>query len=318
LHWAIGIDLGGTNIKAAAVDVFGQPFNQVRVPTLVEQGVDGVVEQLAALVGELCGRVQVGGPPVGIGLGVPGTVDRENGFVVLAPNLKWQAVPLGELLNRRYDLQVVFENDAQAAAIGEHWAGAGKSVRHLLMVTIGTGIGSGLILNGRPHRGYTGRGPELGHTKLLLGQDCLCGCGNTGCMETMASGSAMVRALSGVERETGEKTLNKLSSRSIIERSDAGEPLAVKAVELAMLSLGSAIANLSLALDLELVLIGGGVAEAGEYLLTSLREKITGAMFPYAPPRVEKGALGNWAGAIGAARLAFPEDTKVSVRGADL
>ncbi|MEW6662273.1 MAG: ROK family protein [Bacillota bacterium] len=307
MRWAIGIDLGGTNIKAAAVDGFGQPFCQLRVPTLAEQGVDRVVDQLGTLVNELCNRVQAG-PPAGIGIGVPGTVDRVLGLVILAPNLNWQAVPLQELLAKRYDLGVVLENDAQAAALGEHWAGAGKGVQHMLMVTIGTGIGSGLILHGRLHRGHTGRGPELGHSKLLADPGCCCGCGNTGCLETLSSGSAIVKALTEVRQDTGEKTLNKLNARAVIQKAAAGDPLAEKAVELAMTSLGTAIANLCLILDLELILVGGGVAEAGEYLMAPLRERITGAMSPYPPPKVGKGALGNWAGAVGAARLAFLED----------
>jgi glucokinase len=304
LQWSIGIDLGGTNIKAAAVDALGQPICRLRVSTLVDQGVDQVLDQMGDLIKKLCHQVQFGSP-VGIGMGVPGTIDKDLGMVILAPNLNWQEIPLRDLIAKKFALQVVLENDAQAAALGEYWAGAGKGVQHLLMITIGTGIGSGLILNGRLYHGHTGRGPELGHTKLLSGQG-YCGCGNTGCLETLTSGSAMVKAMIEAEMETGNK-MKKLSPRVVIERAAAGHPEAGKAVNNVINYLGTTIANISLVLDLDLILIGGGVAEAGEYLIAPLREKVVRAMSPYRPPRVAKGILGNWAGAIGAARLAFTD-----------
>jgi len=304
LHWAIGIDLGGTSIKAAAVDEKGRLIFRLRVPTLAKQGMRAVLDQLVTLINELSQKVQVG-PLAGIGIGVPGTVDKARGVVVLAPNLNWRAVPLQDLLAEKYSLQVVMENDTQAAAIGEQWTGGGKGVQHMLMVTIGTGIGSGLILNGRLHRGYTGRGPELGHTKLPADLGFGCGCGSSGCLETLSSGSAMVRTLAEIWPKTDEESLYKMNFRGVIQRAVTGDPRAEKVIENAMASLAAAIANVSLVLDLELVLVGGGVAEADEYLISPLRKKVSEAMFPYPPPRVMKGTLGNWAGVVGVARLAF-------------
>ncbi|KKM12287.1 hypothetical protein SY88_03775 [Clostridiales bacterium PH28_bin88] len=317
-YLAVGIDLGGTNIKAAVVNGNGYILASNQVATLSAGGPDAVVDRMTELVTRVWQQAGLTGMrPDRIGVGVPGTVDAHTGTVIFAPNLGWSHFPLGESLGRRLGSPVWLENDADAAALGEHWVGAGRGMRYLLVITVGTGIGSGLILNGKLFQGSTGRGTEMGHFKVV--EDGLpCGCGNKGCLETVSSASALVRMAREALTRGDKTTLSKnsdLDARDILAAARDGDGLARGILRKAAGYLGVALANMALALDLERVIIGGGVAAAGSLILEPVREQVTRLTRPYSKPEVVLGVLGNAAGSIGAAARVIPGSPHFALEG---
>ena len=306
-----GIDIGGTKIAGAVVDAAGTVLEEARVvsPATDPEAIETAV---AVLVADLASRH----PVTAVGVGAAGYVDANRTNVMFAPNIAWRDEPLGTELTRLTGLPVVVENDANAAAWGEFRHGAGRDVDDQLMVTIGTGVGGGVIVGGRLVRGAYGVAGEIGH--LCLVPDGLqCGCGNRGCFEQYGSGSALVRATR--EAAAGSSLL----ARDLLDRA-GGDPLAITgplitaaaqdgdrfAIEqLRTLGqwIGHGVASLTAVLDPAVIVIGGGVSEAGDLLLEpiadSFARELTGRGFrPQA--QIRRAALGNRAGVIGAADLA--------------
>ncbi|WP_223162616.1 ROK family glucokinase [Nocardioides antri] len=306
-----GIDIGGTKIAGAVVDGAGVVLEEARVvsPATDPEAIETAV---AALVVGLAGRH----PVSAVGVGAAGYVDASRANVLFAPNIAWRDEPLASELTRLTGLPVVIENDANAAAWGEFRHGAGRDVDDQLMVTVGTGIGGGVIVGGRLVRGAFGVAGEIGHLGLVP-EGRQCGCGNRGCFEQYGSGSALVRGTR--EAAAGSSLL----ARDLLERA-GGDPMAITgplvteaardgdrfAIEqLRELGqwIGYGVASLTAVLDPAVIVIGGGVSEAGDLLLDPIRETFA-RQLPgrgYRPQAEIRGAiLGNRAGVIGAADLA--------------
>jgi glucokinase len=307
---AVGIDIGGTKIAGGVVDERGKILATARRESPATD-TDAIERDVEDLVAELRADHDV----VAVGVGAAGFVDSKRSTVLFAPNLAWRDEPLRSDLEKRIDLPVVVENDANAAAWGEFTFGAGEDVQDTLLVTVGTGVGGGIVLNGQLHRGAFGVAAEIGHMRVVP-DGRICGCGNRGCWEQYASGSALVRDTKEQARQ------GSLIARSLVDRAGGVDeitgPLITEAArdgdsfaqeQLASLGkwLGEGIASLTAVLDPAVVVIGGGVSEAGELLLEPVRAhfkaNLTGRH--YRPElEVRAALLGNKAGMIGAADLA--------------
>jgi glucokinase len=308
---ACGIDVGGTKIAGGVVDEDGTVVEELRVESPATDA-DAIESAIADLVSELRSRHAI----EAVGVGAAGYVDKARAVVLFAPNVAWRNEDLKGELEKRVDLPVVIENDANAAAWGEFRFGAGHDVEDLMLVTVGTGVGGGLVLDGEVYRGANGVGAEIGHMRVVP-NGILCGCGKHGCFEQYASGSALVRearalALSGAMiaqrmlRQAGGD-LNKITGPLITEVARQGDPGAIQ--QLAELGrwLGEGVASLTEVLDPAVVVVGGGVSEADELLLDPTREAFAGQLVGrgFRPiPEIRKARLGNRAGLIGAADLA--------------
>jgi glucokinase len=308
---ACGIDVGGTKILGGVVDEDGTIVEELRVESPATDA-DQIETAIEKLVNELKSRHEI----AAVGVGAAGYIDKARATVMFAPNIAWRDVPLKAELEARVGLPVVVENDANAAAWGEFQFGAGHDIDDLLLVTVGTGVGGGVVLDGELYRGAFGVGAEIGHMRVVP-DGILCGCGNRGCYEQYASGRALVRDAKAAARG------GSLLARELLDRAGGdpegitgplitaaaadGDPFSIE--QLASLGrwLGEGIASLTAVLDPAVCVIGGGVSEAGDMLLDPARaafvSQLTGR--GHRPVlEIRKARLGNRAGLIGAADLA--------------
>ena len=306
-----GIDVGGTKIAGGVVDRDGEVLAHATVESPAEH-IEAIEDAIVGLVTDL----RAEHPIEAVGVGAAGYVDVSRSTVLFAPNLAWRNVDLRAELEPRLDLPVVIENDANAAAWGEFTFGAGHDVDDLLLVTVGTGVGGGVVLDGALHRGAFGVAGEVGHFRVVRdGQ--LCGCGKHGCLEQYASGTALVRnaraAAAGgghaadalVDRAGGDP--HAIDGPMITQAAQEGDAFAIE--QLANLGrwLGEGIAALATVLDPAAVAVGGGVGDAGDLILNPVREAFARHLsgLPYRPlAEIRPATLGNRAGMIGAADLA--------------
>ena len=307
----IGVDVGGTKVAAGVVDESGAILARSRHETPSASPAD-VEDVVAECVADLRADHEV----VAVGVGAAGFIDAERSRVLFAPNLSWRDEPLRDAVASRVGLPVVVENDANAAAWAEHRFGAGVDEPHLVAVTVGTGIGGGIVLDGRLHRGRFGIGAEFGHMQMVPGGR-RCGCGLRGCWEQYCSGRALLREareIADVRRGYGDRLLELgggrpegIEAREVTAAAQEGDPAAIECFEQVGRWLGQGLADLAAVLDPGVFVIGGGVADAGELLLAPARrafaEQLTGSG---SRPRAEirAAALGNDAGMVGAADLA--------------
>lgn len=306
---AIALDIGGTNIKGALVSYQGEIVHQEIIPTKCQEGYDTIIKRMGQFVRMLLSKVNV--CPVGLGVGVPGVINIGNGIVEASPNLNWYQMPLQESLIQVTNMNVFLENDANAAAIGEWWKGAGRGAKNMLHITIGTGIGAGIIINGGIYRGSSARAGELGHN--IWKQDGqVCNCGLRGCVEAYAGVPAMIKYVQdGIKRGVRTILRNKtiLEGRDITEAALSGDKLALEAINRSAAALGDALANAANLLDPDLITIGGGISEAGAVILDKIDHEVQKRLEVY-PGRkipIKAGILGNKAGMIGAAYPIFKE-----------
>ncbi len=310
-RFAIGVDLGGTKLLAGAVGPDISVHHRALRPALgldqaalVESCVTAVEEAAAAVDGEV----------VGVGFGIPCLIDQRTGTAVMAVNLPLDHLPFRDLMAERLGLPVTIDNDANCAALAEARAGAGRGASELVMLTLGTGIGGGLVLGGELYRGAVGAAAELGHMVIDLdGPPCQGNCPNRGCLESLASGTALVREASLAVAARPDTALGRaledgrpLTGPLITELAHDGDPIARDVIALIGRRLGVGIANLVNAFNPEVVVIGGGVIAAGEMLLGPARaEMLTRALSPSRElVRVEAAAFGAESGMIGASLLA--------------
>ena len=306
---SIGVDIGGTKILAGLVDEEGRIGSTARRDT-PRRDADAVLGVVAELVDELATPGEV----VGVGLGVAGPVDADRSMVFYAPNLAWGGVPVRDILEAKVGLPVVVENDGNAAAWGEFRFGAGADVSDLVMVTVGTGIGGGIVVNGELLRGAHGAAGEIGHMNVVV-EGRACGCGRHGCWEQYASGNALVREARHLAAEhradaelllsLGDGSPEGVQGIHVTEAARAGDPVAIRAFSTIGTWLGRGLADLVAILDPGTFVIGGGVSEAGDLLLDSARTALAACTNPRQPlPDLRLATLANRAGLIGAADLA--------------
>jgi glucokinase len=310
---SIGVDIGGTKILAGIVTDEGDVVSTARRPTPRNDAND-VLDLVAEVVNELVESTPE--PIVGVGLGVAGLVDADRSRVYFAPNLRWSQVPVRALLEASTGLPVVVENDGNVAAWGEYVYGAGRGVRDLILVTVGTGIGGGIVIDGALFRGAHGVAGEIGHINAVPdGRPC--GCGRNGCLEQYASGNALVREarLLAAERRSeagallalGDGTPEGVQGVHVTEAAKAGDPVATEAFSVVGTWLGRGLADLAATLDPEVFVIGGGVSDAGDLLLASARQTLADKLIGQQnrpAPLVRVAELTNSAGLVGAADLA--------------
>lgn len=307
----LGLDVGGTNLVAGAVADDGSLLALEQTPTLVREGPDAVVTRCAALLRRVLGAAGTGAEPAAVGVGMPGPLDVARGLVLYAPNFPgWVEVPLVSMLRDAVGAPVFMENDARMVTFGEFRFGAGRPYRNLVGMTLGTGIGSGIILDGRLYTGMTGTAGEIGHTTILP-DGPLCGCGNRGCLETLAAGPAIVAAmrrslLSGRPSVLADQDLSRLTAGDIGRAAADGDAAAREVLAQAGYYLGIACANLISTINPEAIVIGGGVAQAGELIFEPLRRtaRLRGLRGIVQRTAILRAELGDSAGVLGAAAWA--------------
>lgn len=301
--YAIGVDLGGTNLRAAAIDCDGKLLGKAGGKTNLKEGRDAVVEDIVVAIRAL--RDQFGHEGLrGVGVAVPGFIDMQTGLIVGSNNLpQFDGYPVREEISGQLGTQVVLENDANAAALGEKWLGAGRDVEDLILLTLGTGIGGGIVAGGRILHGYVGMAGEFGHMTVYPDGNP-CGCGNSGCLEKHASATAitaMARMLHLGDFPTAAEVFE-------IARGDGEAARKARHVFEAMgTALGVAIANLVNVFNFPLYLLSGGPLPAWEFFAPAMLREVERRSFTFrnTRTRIEKAMLGNEAGLYGAAYLPF-------------
>jgi len=312
----VGIDLGGTKISAGLVGESAQIMTRDYRETRPGEGEDAVIARMVEAARSVMRDASVtASQVVAVGVGSPGPLDIEAGIVLGAPNLEgWEYVPLKKRIESTLGIPTFLENDANAAALGEHRFGAGRGFAHMIYVTVSTGIGGGLILDGKLYHGVDGMAGEIGHTTILANGP-LCGCGNRGCLEAVASGTAIARraresVASGVPTTmTGmvEGDPRRITAKIVADAAQQGDPEARRILIEAMNYLGIGMANLVNLFNPQLIVIGGGVASIGDELFDCVRRAIARHALP-APKRsvqVVPAELGSDVGVLGAAAVAL-------------
>jgi glucokinase len=312
----IGIDLGGTKINTALVDGSGTIIAHDYRETQAAEGQQAVLNRMLVASRRMKFQAEAAGTPaVAVGIGSPGPLDVRQGMVLNPPNLPgWNGVPLRRLIEEGLGLPAFLENDANAAALGEHCFGAGRGVAHMIYVTASTGIGGGFILSGELYHGAGGMAGEIGHMTILPNGP-LCGCGNRGCLEALASGRAIAqRARERVSRaaptrmaDLAEGDPERITAELVAEAARQGDKEAQEILGEAMSYLGIGMANLVNLLNPQLIVIGGGLTNLGQALFDTVRRAIGRHAFigPAQAVRVVPAELADNVGVLGAAALAL-------------
>lgn len=314
-QYIIGVDLGGTNIVVGAMPEDGSRELAIRSePTHAERGSEAVVDRIVSMIAQVISDVIAShnAQPhdfLGVGIGAPGPLDRERGIVIVAPNLGWRDFPLRNAISDRIRLPATLDNDANCATLGEWWRGAAQGGRNVVGITIGTGIGGGIVIGGQLYHGSSDVAGEIGHTTIdSTGRYCRCG--NYGCLEAYASGPAIaLRAREALERDEVSALhkmvkgdLDLLTAATVYEAAHRGDALALEVVRDTARFLGTGIANLLNTVNPDVVVITGGVTRAGDRLFEPLRAEVKRRAFrpAVAACRIVPGTLEGTAGVVGA------------------
>ena len=315
MRYLVGVDIGGTNIVVGTVAEDGSAVHGVRqAPTLPAEGPQAVLGRIARLVqASIAETEKTAGVSrdkvVGVGIGSPGPLDRERGLVLLTPNLGWRDLPLRDLVSEAVGLPASLDNDANCAVYGEWWIGAARGAKFVVGLTIGTGIGGGIVLDGKLYHGTSDVAGEVGHTTIdSTGR--LCKCGNYGCLEAYASGPAIAaRAAEGIVAGVETKLtalaggdLAKITAETVYQAARAGDEYALELVKDTAKFLGAGVGNLVNIFNPEIVVIVGGVTMAGDQLFVPLRGEVKRRAFKPAVDRcrIVPGELPGTAGVVGA------------------
>jgi glucokinase len=326
-RYILGVDLGGTNIVVGAMPEDGSREIAFRSsPTRASEGEDSVTERIIQMIEDVIAvtSAETGAVRedfIGVGVGAPGPLDREKGIIITAPNLGWKMFPLRDRIQAATGLHITLDNDANCATLGEAWTGAAKGAKNVIGVTIGTGIGGGIIIDGRLYHGASDIAGEVGHMTIdANGRRCKCG--NYGCIEAYASGPNI--ALRAVEAlESGAESslpsyvggdLSKITAQTVYQAAQAGDELGLEVVHDTAKFLGAAVAGLINIFNPEAIVIVGGVTLAGESLFTPLRREVSRRAFKPAVKvcRIVPGELTGVAGVYGAAR-AYVEQVEAGI-----
>lgn len=312
LRYAIAVDLGGTNVRVGVVSSQGKLIKQLKYPIPRRRSKTTLLDHMGEMIQVLLEwsrskKIRI----AGIGLACPGVLSIQKGIIFQSPNIpEWKNVPIQKHFQKRFGLPVFLENDANAAALGEAWAGAGKKTHSAICVTLGTGVGGGIILNDKIWHGANESAGEIGHM-VVRDDGRKCKCGNWGCLEVYASATAIVRqakeALKQFKGKSLLRELNGLTSQKIFAAARKGDKLALKVTRFAAEMLGTGLASLVHVINPEIIIIGGGVSENGALLFKPVRTMVKKRCFPQAVRtlKIVPAQLGDQAGMIGAARAFF-------------
>lgn len=306
----VGMDLGGTTIKVGLCSASGVLLHTYEGPTGVAEGPETVISNMADYVRRVVEESPYSWEQLaGVGAGVAGFTNVRDGIIVMAPNIGFKDVPIRAILEERLGKPVKIDNDANVAALGEAWSGAGAGIENCVCYTLGTGVGGGIIINGRIYQGFSGMAGEIGHIDVVPDLEAIqCGCGKIGCLETVSSATGIIRmAKEAVQR--GERTFiadaSEITAKTVFDAAKAGDEVALRIVKRAAFYLGKSMAAVAAVLNPQSFIIGGGVSKAGDILFDPIRETFA----QLAPEPLQKGVqivpatLGNDAGMIGAAGL---------------
>ena len=308
--YAFGVDVGGTTCKIGLFETSGILIDKWEIKTNTENGGAAILPDVAASVEAKLTESGIGKDEVqGIGIGVPGPV-REDGVVSCCVNLGWREVPVAEELQTLTGFAVKAGNDANVAALGEMWQGGAKGCKNIVMVTLGTGVGGGVIVRGRIVPGFDGAGGEIGHITVCREEKEACNCGRYGCLEQYVSATGIVRvakrrlegtddasSLRGIDRDT-------LTAKDVLDAAKAGDAVALELVDEVCEILGSALSNIACVVDPEIIVIGGGVSKAGTMLTEGIRKHfLTHAFSSCRNTKFALAGLGNDAGMYGGVQM---------------
>ncbi len=304
------IDLGGTSVRAAVVDVNGGITGFVTGATEASQGPDAVIDRIIAVLQDALARASVHvSELVAVGIGAPGPLDWDTGVIHEAPNLPgWKEVPLATRVADAVGLPAFLENDANAAALAERQYGVGRGAMNMLYITVSTGVGGGLILDGELWHGAYGSAGEFGHMTVDF-EGPLCDCGNRGCIEAIAAGpdiAAWVGQQIAAGRASALRGQTDLSGRDVVEAARQGDELSISALDRAGRAVGFGVINVAHLVNLDVVVVGGGIANAGDLLFAPLRATVRKHLLESTAPnlRLEPWSLGEDVGLLGAAAAA--------------
>lgn len=309
----IGVDIGGTNVKIALVDQKGAIVYSNSVPTRAEMGYEYTVKNIKETIYTSMKESDITIDSIGgIGFGLPGQINSEAGVVRLLPNIPgWVNVPLGQIIEDEFKVKCKIDNDVRVATLGEFTYGAGQGCKNLVCITVGTGVGSGIIVNGQLVRGASMSAGEIGHMILQAHEGPICGCGNTGCLEAFASGPSIVQLakeyLSGGKSAKFEELANgrEITPFMVYEAAMQGDAVAKRIFAIVGEWLGIALTSVVNLLNPEKIIIGGGVSQAGNFLIDPIRKTINERAIKVSADAVEvvTAKLGERAGVIGASLL---------------
>lgn len=308
----IGIDVGGTNIKFALVSPKGEILYSNSIPTRSEMGYEYTVNNMKQAITTLLSETNSKKEDIeGIGFGFPGQVDYKTGVVKNLPNIPgWVEVPIAQIIEKEFGITTKIDNDVRCAALGELNYGAGKGCENLICITVGTGIGSGIIINGKLVRGASNAAGEIGHIKLFPQGEKLCGCGDYGCLEAYVSGPSIVEMATdyirgGKSTKYREMAVSEITPFIVAQAAEQGDGVAKRIYTIMGEYLGTGLASVVNLLNPERIIIGGGVAGCGDLLLAPLKETLLKRAMPISANAVEivSAQLGNNAGVIGSSLL---------------
>lgn len=308
--YGFGVDIGGTTVKIGLFNIDGTMLEKWEIPTNTADGGVAILDDVAASVlGKIAEKGIDKEEILGIGLGVPGPVDS-TGVVHKCVNLGWGVFNVEEALSEKTGLMVKAGNDANVAALGEAWQGGGKGYQNVVMVTLGTGVGGGIILNGKILPGTNGAAGEIGHIHVDDEEEECCGCGNKGCLEQYASATGIVRMakkkLASETRQTVLTEKNPMTSKDIFDAAKEGDVVAEELVEQLCNVLGTTLARVSCVVDPEVFVIGGGVSKAGEILTEGVAKYYDiNAFHASRNCKITLAKLGNDAGMYGSMKQLF-------------
>lgn len=308
MQTAIGVDLGGSHVTAAVITEDGAIHRQHEedLEDLRFEAVIAAVEEQVSLALRDAGNI------VGIGVGSPGNIDAASGAVLYSPNFGWQNAPLGEALRKKFSVPVFVANDARCATLGEYTFGTGKQTKDFVLLTLGTGIGGGIVARGELLLGHRWGAGEIGHHQIRPTDGFICNCGKVGCFEAQASGTGLIRHALAVAPSFPRSTLldvarEKLSSKKIRKAAQAGDQHALAAWKNFIGDLSIGLANIIAFTNPQTIALGGGVSSAEGFMLDAVRPRVDEltTMVPKGTTQIVVASLGNDAGQVGAATMAF-------------
>jgi glucokinase len=317
----VAVDIGGTKIMTAVFSADSQMLAKNVFPTIADEGVNSVIKRLKSAIDNLLGRHELSTSRLaGIGIACAGGIDSASGIIVTSsPNLPgWDGLPLRDIIEERYGVATFLLNDASSAALGEQRYGAGQGVKNLVLVTLGTGIGGGIIIGGQLYLGARGSAGELGHMTVDEGGPA-CGCGNTGCLEVLASGRAVageaVRRISQGEKSSLSDMvagkIEDITAEQVVAAAAAGDSLAMDVLARAAHYLGVGLVNIVNAFNPEMIILGGGMAEIGNLFVEPAKQLVMERAFSISTQKLSivRAQLGNEAGVYGAAAYTIEQKT---------